>query len=112
MTRLINAVGLVAALIVTVLGLIVAGLVSLAGLMVIGREPGAALGALVFAAMVSVPTLITFGVARAIRLSRAVQAPPPPPPPQMLPGTVSQPGADQGSPLGQDQPLYNPYDLR
>ena len=111
MTRLINAVGLVAALIVTVLGLIVAGLVSLAVLMVIGREPGAALGALIFAAMVSVPTLITFGVARAIRLSRAVQAPPPPPPP-MLPGTVGQPGADQASPLGQDQPLYNPYDLR
>lgn len=111
MTRLINAVGLVAALVVTVLGLIVAGLVSLAALMVIGREPGAALGALIFAAMVSVPTLITFGVARAIRLSRAVQAPPPPPPP-MLPGAVSQSGADQASPLGQDQPLYNPYDLR
>ncbi len=111
MTRLINAVGLVAALIVTVLGLIVAGLVSLAALMVIGREPGAALGALVFAAMVAVPTLITFGVARAIRLSRAVQAPPPPPPP-MLPGTGGQPGADQASPLGQDQALYNPYDLR
>lgn len=111
MTRLINAVGLVAGLIVTVLGLIVAGFVSLAVLMVIGGAGEAAMGSLILAFMVAVPTLITFGVARAIRASRMPQTPPPPPPP-MLPGAAGQPGADQASALGQDQPLHNPYDLR
>lgn len=103
MQKMLNAIGVVPRVIVTILGVMVAGLVVLALLILASGAIGAFQGALALAIMVATLMGIVYLVARIFHKPAAPAIPPPPPPP---PGYSSQP-----YPLSEEQ-VHNPYDLR
>lgn len=110
MTRLINAVGLVMALLLTVMTLMVVGILGMSVLAMVDGSPRAALGMVIFAVIATIPIVIAFLIAWGVRSSRALrqQPPPPPPPPAILPPAM--PGQPHG--VGSPDVLLNPDDLR